>query len=51
MPKEFVVPPTAPAKPTSSEPRKKIEVKTACTLIPSAETIGVSSTPARIIAP
>jgi hypothetical protein len=48
---ESIVPPRAPPKPASSAPMKKAPANTTGMLIPSAETISRSSTPARTIKP
>ena len=48
---EIIVPPSTPPRPASMAPRKKAPAKTSWMLIPSAETICRSSTPARTIIP
>src|SRR5215218_8090944 len=48
---EIIVPPRTPPKPASSAPSRKAKAKISCTLMPSAETMSRSSTPARTILP
>ena len=48
---EIIVPPSTPPKPASAAPMKNAPAKTSCTLMPSAETMSRSSTPARTILP
>jgi hypothetical protein len=48
---EIIVPPRTPPKPASSAPMKNAPANTRFTLMPSAETMSRSSTPARTILP
>ena len=48
---EIIVPPSTPPSPARNAPRKNAPAKTSWMLIPSAETICRSSTPARTIIP
>src|SRR5215203_5377209 len=50
-PSEIIVPPSTPPSPASRAPRKNAAANTSCTLIPRAETMSRSSTPARTIFP
>ena len=49
--REIIVPPSTPPRPASIAPIRKAPANTSCTLIPSAETMSRSSTPARTILP
>ncbi len=50
-PSATIVPPNTPPSPASAEPMKNVAAKTTWMLMPIAETIARSSTPARTIIP